>query len=101
MDDQTQSKSKQNDDEEVAEQRQGPEPPVAGAGGGNWGGWGFSPLSFLSDLQKAANVAAEEISRNVRFETTRCHFIDLFIYFLRSNSLISISELVFDLAVTV
>lgn len=27
-----------------------------------WGGWGFSPLSVLSDLQKAA----EEISRNVR-----------------------------------
>lgn len=30
--------------------------------GGGWGGWGFSPLSVLSDLQKAA----EEISRNVR-----------------------------------
>ncbi|KAB1207188.1 hypothetical protein CJ030_MR7G011509 [Morella rubra] len=28
--------------------------------GGGWGGWGFSPLSVLSDLQKAA----EEISRN-------------------------------------
>ncbi|KAK6143515.1 hypothetical protein DH2020_023863 [Rehmannia glutinosa] len=33
-------------------------------GGGGWGGWGFSPLSYLSDLQKAATVAAEEISRN-------------------------------------
>lgn len=32
--------------------------------GGGWGGWGFSPLSVLSDLQKAATVAAEEISRN-------------------------------------
>ncbi|KAK6135698.1 hypothetical protein DH2020_030559 [Rehmannia glutinosa] len=37
--------------------------PVKDTGGG-WGGWGFSPLSYLSDLQKAANVAAEEISRN-------------------------------------
>lgn len=35
------------------------------APGGGWGGWGFSPLSYLSDLQKAATVAAEEISRNV------------------------------------
>ncbi|GAV67123.1 hypothetical protein CFOL_v3_10632 [Cephalotus follicularis] len=31
---------------------------------GGWGGWGFSPLSVLTDLQKAATVAAEEISRN-------------------------------------
>ncbi|KAL9231612.1 hypothetical protein vseg_006816 [Gypsophila vaccaria] len=31
-----------------------------GGGGGGWSGWGFSPLSYLSDLQKAA----EEISRN-------------------------------------
>ncbi|CAA3025024.1 BAT2 domain-containing 1 [Olea europaea subsp. europaea] len=35
-----------------------------GSGGGGWAGWGFSPLSYLSDLQKAATVAAEEISRN-------------------------------------
>ncbi|XAR72867.1 hypothetical protein NMG60_11019649 [Bertholletia excelsa] len=33
-------------------------------GGGGWGGWGFSASSFLSDFQKAATVAAEEISRN-------------------------------------
>ncbi|KAI4295608.1 hypothetical protein L6164_035634 [Bauhinia variegata] len=39
-------------------------PPPTGSGGGGWGGWGFSPLSVLSDLQKAAAVAAEEISRN-------------------------------------
>ncbi|EPS69314.1 hypothetical protein M569_05452, partial [Genlisea aurea] len=32
--------------------------------GGGWGGWGFSPLSYLSDLQKSVTVAAEEISRN-------------------------------------
>ncbi|KAK5774559.1 hypothetical protein PVK06_042414 [Gossypium arboreum] len=32
--------------------------------GGGWGGWGFSAFSVLSDLQKAATVAAEEISRN-------------------------------------
>lgn len=40
-----------------------PPPPVpteGGGGGGGWGGWGFSPLSVFSDLQKAA----EEISRN-------------------------------------
>ncbi|KAJ7967402.1 BAT2 domain protein [Quillaja saponaria] len=35
-----------------------------GGGGGGWGGWGFSPLTVFSDLQKAATVAAEEISRN-------------------------------------
>ncbi|GFQ03850.1 hypothetical protein PHJA_002528800 [Phtheirospermum japonicum] len=34
------------------------------ASGGGWGGWGFSPLNYLSDLQKAANEAAEEISRS-------------------------------------
>ena len=58
MDNKTQqSESKQNDnDEEVAPKRQDPNPSS--------GGWGFSPLSFLSDLQKAAAVAAEEISRN-------------------------------------
>ncbi|KZV52639.1 hypothetical protein F511_07032 [Dorcoceras hygrometricum] len=33
-------------------------------GGGAWGGWGFSTFSYLSDLQKAATLAAEEISRN-------------------------------------
>ncbi|XP_068654465.1 uncharacterized protein [Aristolochia californica] len=38
------------------------DPPVAPSKG--WGGWGFSPLSLLSDLQKAAADAAEEISRN-------------------------------------
>ena len=68
MDDKTQSLNKKNDDEEVAE-RQEAKPPAAAAGGG----WGFSPLSFLSDLQKAAAVAAEEISRNVRLET-KCRF---------------------------
>ncbi|KAG6422644.1 hypothetical protein SASPL_113021 [Salvia splendens] len=36
--------------------------PVRDTSGG-WGGWGFS-LSYLSDLQKAATEAAEEISRN-------------------------------------
>ncbi|PSS19179.1 Protein FAM114A2 like [Actinidia chinensis var. chinensis] len=35
-----------------------------GGDGGGWGGWGFSPFSVFSDLQKAATVAAEEISRN-------------------------------------
>ncbi|XP_027360886.1 uncharacterized protein LOC113869007 [Abrus precatorius] len=63
MDDKTQSESKKNDDEEVAQQRQDPQPPATATGGG-WGRWGFSPLSILTDLQKAAAVAAEEISRN-------------------------------------
>ncbi|KAL6522615.1 hypothetical protein OROMI_031573 [Orobanche minor] len=39
-------------------------PSVVKGNGALWGGWGFSPLSYLSDLQKAANVAAEEISRS-------------------------------------
>ncbi|KAL9276179.1 hypothetical protein ACSQ67_026280 [Phaseolus vulgaris] len=56
MEDKTQSESKQNDDDEVAPKPQLPNPSS--------GGWGFSPFSFLSDLQKAAAVAAEEISRN-------------------------------------
>lgn len=89
MDDQTQSKNKKNDDEEVEEQLQDDNPPVAGADGGNWGGWGFSPLSILSDLQKAAAVAAEEISRNVRFEIIRRRFVYLF------NAFISIYEFSF------
>ncbi|XP_052201977.1 uncharacterized protein LOC127807854 [Diospyros lotus] len=38
-------------------------PPKEEEGGG-WGGWGFSAFSVFSDLQKAAAVAAEEISRN-------------------------------------
>ncbi|XP_042498549.1 uncharacterized protein LOC122076946 [Macadamia integrifolia] len=40
-----------------------PEPEPEPAKGG-WGGWGISPFSVLSDLQKAATAAAEEISRN-------------------------------------
>ncbi|MQK22684.1 hypothetical protein EI013_30420, partial [Escherichia coli] len=55
MDDKTQSVNKKNDDEEEVGQHQQQQ---------DWGGWGLSPLSFLSDLQKAATVAAEEISRN-------------------------------------
>nr|XP_016449115.1 PREDICTED: uncharacterized protein LOC107774150 [Nicotiana tabacum] len=44
---------------------QPPPPPGDGGGGGGWGGgWGFSAFSYLTDLQKAATVAAEEISRN-------------------------------------
>ncbi|BAT98804.1 uncharacterized protein HKW66_Vig0251950 [Vigna angularis] len=56
MDDKTQSESKQNDDKDVAPESQPPKPSS--------GGWGFMQFSFLSDLQKAAAVAAEEISRN-------------------------------------
>lgn len=39
--------------------------PPANTGGGGWGGWGFSPLSVFTDLQKAA----QEISRNVSFDS--------------------------------
>jgi len=73
MEDKTQSESKQNDDEEVAPKPQLPKPSS--------GGWGFSPFSFLSDLQKAAAVAAEEISRNVRFETAQKRRAVLFYIF--------------------
>ncbi|XP_058080815.1 uncharacterized protein LOC131228983 [Magnolia sinica] len=38
--------------------------PVPAAPRSGWGGWGISSLSVFSDLQKAAAVAAEEISRN-------------------------------------
>ncbi|KAK7273941.1 hypothetical protein RIF29_15009 [Crotalaria pallida] len=61
MDDKTQSVNKKNDDDdEQVKKQQEPKSPATG----DWGGWGLSPLSFLSDLQKAATVAAEEISRN-------------------------------------
>lgn len=55
-----------SDKEPQTEQKQEPPPPppqAKSSGGGGWGGWGFSPFSVLTDLQKAA----EEISRNVRF----------------------------------
>jgi len=71
MDDKTHSNNNKNDNEQLSDQ------PTQDAGGaGNWGGWGFS--SILSDLQKAAAVAAEEISRNVRFTTIRCRFMHSF-----------------------
>ncbi|XP_038682591.1 uncharacterized protein LOC119983017 [Tripterygium wilfordii] len=38
-------------------------PPQANSNKG-WGGWGISAFSVLTDLQKAATAAAEEISRN-------------------------------------
>ncbi|KAG0495212.1 hypothetical protein HPP92_006206 [Vanilla planifolia] len=33
-------------------------------GRGGWGGWGFPSFSVLSDLQKVASAAAQEISKN-------------------------------------
>lgn len=53
----------------------------ASGGGGGWGGWGLS-LSYLSDLQKAATEAAEEISRNVCVFALGNH------YFLRCFTLL-------------
>lgn len=53
------------EDKTAAAAEEAKSPPTQSGGGGGWGGWGFSPLSYLSDLQKAATVAAEEISRNV------------------------------------
>lgn len=38
-------------------------PASQGASGWGWGGWGTSAFSVLSDLQKAAAEAAEDISR--------------------------------------
>lgn len=55
--------SKKSETEESSAAEVSPVRETAGSAGG-WGGWGFS-LSYLSDLQKAAAEAAEEISRNV------------------------------------
>ncbi|MCD7448498.1 hypothetical protein HAX54_042635 [Datura stramonium] len=53
----------------LASEEAQPPPPRDGSGGisgGGWGGsWGLSAFSYLTDFQKAASVAAEEISRNV------------------------------------
>ncbi|KAJ0009865.1 hypothetical protein Pint_34494 [Pistacia integerrima] len=59
-------KQSQNEETKVEE---------APAKSGGWGGWGFSPLSVLSDLQKAA----EEISRNasVAAEKAAKTFVDV------------------------
>ncbi|WMV12986.1 hypothetical protein MTR67_006371 [Solanum verrucosum] len=49
---------------EKQEEAQPPPVPEVAGGGGGWGGWGFSAFSYISDIQKAATTAAEEISRN-------------------------------------
>ncbi|KAL3350646.1 hypothetical protein AABB24_023197 [Solanum stoloniferum] len=49
---------------EKQEEAQPPPVPEGSGGGGGWGGWGFSAFSYISDIQKAATTAAEEISRN-------------------------------------
>ncbi|KAM7479225.1 hypothetical protein LguiA_027438 [Lonicera macranthoides] len=63
MDENTTKPPKQEIMSEEESEAAAPPPPAEGGGGG-WGGWGFS--SVFSDLQKAAAVAAEEISRNVK-----------------------------------
>ncbi|KAG5625063.1 hypothetical protein H5410_010281 [Solanum commersonii] len=53
--------------EEIVEKQEEAQPPPVpedAGGGGGWGGWGFSAFSYISDIQKAATTAAEEISRN-------------------------------------
>ncbi|XVE66894.1 hypothetical protein DITRI_Ditri08aG0116600 [Diplodiscus trichospermus] len=57
-------KEEQGKEEEPKEEEQQPASTTTQQSGGGWGGWGFSAFSVLSDLQKAATVAAEEISRN-------------------------------------
>ncbi|XWS67980.1 hypothetical protein CRYUN_Cryun04dG0051000 [Craigia yunnanensis] len=57
-------KEEQGKEEEPEKEEQLPASTTTPKSGGGWGGWGFSAFSVLSDLQKAATVAAEEISRN-------------------------------------
>ena len=66
-----------------AEEEAKPEAAPAPAPKTGWGGWGFSPLTVLSDLQKAA----EEISRNVRILllTFPLFFYLLYLFFYFSN----------------
>ncbi|XVE93300.1 hypothetical protein REPUB_Repub01dG0179100 [Reevesia pubescens] len=62
MEDKEKKESKEQGKEEE-ESKKEEQQPTSKSGGG-WGGWGFSAFSVISDLQKAATVAAEEISRN-------------------------------------
>ncbi|KAJ7946013.1 BAT2 domain protein [Quillaja saponaria] len=64
MDENKQSPTEKKETEKKQQANAAEAAPSPKSGGGGWGGWGFSPLSVLSDLQKAATVAAEEISRN-------------------------------------
>ncbi|XP_021287285.1 uncharacterized protein LOC110418786 [Herrania umbratica] len=63
MEDKEKRESPEKEEEPKKEEQQSASTTTAKSGGG-WGGWGFSAFSVLSDLQKAATVAAEEISRN-------------------------------------
>lgn len=58
--------TKPSTEEIVEKHEEAQPPPVTGVAGGDggWGGWGFSAFSYISDIQKAATTAAEEISRN-------------------------------------
>lgn len=64
--------TKPSTEEIVEKHEEAQPPPVTGVAGGDggWGGWGFSAFSYISDIQKAATTAAEEISRNVRIILT-------------------------------
>ncbi|KAJ9152924.1 hypothetical protein P3X46_026431 [Hevea brasiliensis] len=59
-DKQPQEQEAEQKQERAAEKSSSPPPPDPKTNGGGWVGWGFSPFSVLSDLQKAA----EDISRN-------------------------------------
>lgn len=82
----SESEVKSETEESTAAEAQKSSPAKESGGDGGWGGWGFS-LSYLSDLQKAAAEAAEEISRNVcAFALKRIVYFRLF----SSKSYISI-----------
>ncbi|XVF01188.1 hypothetical protein REPUB_Repub04eG0067000 [Reevesia pubescens] len=61
---QMENKEKNEEQAKEEEPKKDEQQSTPKSGGGGWGGWGFSAFSVLSDLQKAATVAAEEISRN-------------------------------------
>ncbi|XVF45203.1 hypothetical protein PTKIN_Ptkin02bG0186100 [Pterospermum kingtungense] len=64
VEDKEQKESPVKEEEHDKDVEQPPPSATTTKSGGGWGGWGLSAFSVISDLQKAAAVAAEEISRN-------------------------------------
>ena len=85
--------------EEPLKEEQQPASPTTPKSGGGLGGWGFSAFSVLSDLQKAATVAAEEISRNVRFIFSLLIFAYVYNRFIGSVSFLLVLFLVLQLKI--